>query len=190
MAQPRLASNGVRISSRTMERTPEAITQTTPIREIDELLRGTDAVVVRAEDSLHRLAELTVEHTSCRVLSVVDDGDQLVGLIPVRVLVNDIFLKIVPEEFLGEITDLDEAMKYASHVGARTARDIMQEPVAVNYGMTVKDAFRMMHEHRLNGLPILDEDGRVTSYLDQLELLLAWVRATGREPLLRPPPNE
>ena len=173
-----------------MERTPEAITQATPIRDIDKLLRETDAVVVRADDSLHRLAELAVEHTDCRVLAVVDEDDQLVGLIPVRVLVNDIFLKIVPEEFLGEITDLDEAMKYASHVGARTARDIMHEPVAVNYGMTVKDAFRMMHEHRLNGLPILDEEGRVTSYLDQLELLLAWVRATGREPLLRPTPHE
>lgn len=173
-----------------MERSPEAITQATPIREVDQLLRGTDAVVVRADDSLHRLAELAVEHTGCRVLSVVGEGDQLVGLIPVRVLVNDIFLKIVPEEFLGDVTDLDEAMKYASHVGARTAGDIMLEPVAVNYGMTVKDAFRKMHEHRLNGLPILDENGHVTSYLDQLELLLAWVQATGREPLLRPPSEE
>lgn len=172
-----------------MERSPEAITQTTPISEIDQLLRGTDAVVVRADDSLHRLAELAVEHTGCRVLSVIDGDERLVGLIPVRVLVNDIFLKIVPEEFLGEVTDLDEAMKYASHVGARTAQDIMLEPVSVNYGMTVKDAFRKMHEHRLNGLPILDEEARVTGYLDQLELLLAWVRATGREPLLRPPSN-
>ena len=166
---------------------PEAITQTTPIRDIDQLLRGTDAVVVGDADNLHRLAELAIARPSCRVLSVVDSNQRLVGLIPVRVLVNDIFLKIVPEEFLGEITDLDEALKYASHVGVRTARDIMLEPIAVRYGETVKDAFRKMHEHRLNGLPIVDDEGRVMSYLDQLELLLAWVRATGREPLLKPP---
>jgi CBS domain-containing protein len=169
-----------------MERTPEAITQTTPIRDVDQILRGTDAVIVRAGDSLHRLAELAIERPNCRVLSVVDDDDRLVGLIPVRVLVNDIFLKIVPEEFLGEITDLDEALKYASHVGVRTASEIMVDPVSLHYGLTVKDAFRLMHEHRLNGLPITDQDGRVIGYLDQLELLLAWVQATGREPLLKP----
>jgi len=35
-------------------------------------------------------------------------------------------------------------------------------------------------------VPAVDEGGRVVSYLDQLELLLVWVRASGREPLLRP----
>jgi CBS domain-containing protein len=169
-----------------MERSAEAITQSTPIRDVDELLRGTDLVIAHADDSLHQLAQLAVEHPSCRVISVVDDERRLLGLIPVRILVNDIFLKIVPEEFLGEITDVDEAMKYAEHVRARTARDIMLEPVSVHYGQTVRDAFRKMHDHRLNGLPIVDEGGSVTGYLDQLELLLAWVRATGRETLLRP----
>ena len=51
---------------------------------------------------------------------------------------------------------------------------------------TVRDAFETMHHARLYGLPIVDDAGRVVSYLDQLELLLVWVRASGREPLLRP----
>ncbi|HET6380700.1 MAG TPA: CBS domain-containing protein [candidate division Zixibacteria bacterium] len=169
-----------------MDRSLEAITQSTPIREVDQVLTGADTVIAHADDSLHRLAELALEHPSCRVISVVDDDQRLVGLIPVRILVNDIFLKIVPEEFLGEITDVDAVMKYADHVRARTARDIMLEPVSVHYGETVRDAFHKMHEHRLNGLPIVNEEGRVVSYLDQLELLLAWVRASGRGALLEP----
>jgi CBS-domain-containing membrane protein len=50
----------------------------------------------------------------------------------------------------------------------------------------VRDAFETMHKARLNGVPIVDEAMRVTGYLDQLEMLMVWVSATGRSPLLRP----
>ena len=112
--------------------------------------------------------------------------DRLTGVIPVRVLVNDIFLKIVPEEFLGEIFDLEGALKYAAHVGARAAEDIELPPVSVRLEETLRDAFSRMHDAKLNGLPIVDDDRRVVGYVDQLEMLLVWVRSTGREGLLEP----
>ena len=167
------------------QQTPESITQTTPIAEADTFLR-IEPVIAHAGDSLRAVAERAVENTGCRVIAVVDDERRLIGLIPVRVLVNDIFLKIVPEEFLGEILDLEAAMKYAAHIGARTARDIMQPPVAVRPNDTVRDAFERMHAGKLNGLPITDEQERVVGYVDQLELLLVWVRASGRQALLEP----
>jgi CBS-domain-containing membrane protein len=46
-----------------------------------------------------------------------------------------------------------------------------------------------MHAAKLNGLPITDEDERVVGYVDQLELLLVWVRASGTEGLLEPKPE-
>ena len=168
-----------------IEQSPESITQQTPIAEADRLLR-IGPVVVQAGDSLKQLAELAVENAACRVLSVVDESGRLVGLIPVRVLVNDIFLKIVPEEFLAEIADYEAVLKYAAHVGVRTCEQIMSEPVSVHPNETVRDAFERMHAHRLNGLPITDDAGQVVGYIDQLELLLVWVRATGRSALLEP----
>ena len=171
------------------QQTPENITQQTPIAETDAILKM-EPVVVRDGDSLERIAELAVENTGCRVISVVDDDDRLVGLIPVRTLVNDIFLKIVPEEFLGEIVDYKAVLEYASHIGDRTAGDVMVEPSSVHRDDTVRDAFERMHANRLNGLPIVDDDNRVAGYLDQLELLLVWVRATGRDRLLRPATGE
>ena len=165
---------------------PEDITQSTRIREVDELLRDTGPILVGPNDSLHRMAELAVVRPNCRVLSVVDDSGRLIGLVPVRLLVNDIFLKIVPEEFLGIITDIEDVMEYAHHVGARTAADIMLAPVSIHRDQTVRDAFEVMHKARLNGLPVVNEEGKVVGYVDQLELLLVWVHATGREPLLRP----
>ena len=165
--------------------TAEAITQATPIAEADRILRM-HPVIVKASSSLLEVAEVAVENTGCRVLAVVDDAGVLVGVLPVRALVNDVFLKIVPEEFLGEITDLKGVLAYAGHVGARTASDVMVPPVSVHPDETVRTAFERMHEHRLNGLPITDRDERVAGYVDQLELLVVWVRASGRSRLLEP----
>jgi CBS domain-containing protein len=167
------------------EVSPESITQQTRIEDADKIL-GTEPITAHARDSLGKVAQAAVQHPACRVIAVVDDEKRLLGVIPVRVLLNDIFLKIVPEEFLGEITDVEAVMKYAAHIGARTAADIMLEPVAVHHDDTVKDAFERMHAAKLNGLPIVDAENRVIGYIDQLELLMVWVRASGRGRLLRP----
>jgi CBS domain-containing protein len=163
----------------------ESITSTTTVAEADRLLSA-QAVLVHDTDSLETLAHLAVAEPTCRVLSVVDADRRLLGLVPVRLLVNDIFLKIVPEEFLGSIADVEGALDYAQHVAARTARDIMLEPVSVQADETVRTAFERMHHSRLNGLPVVDAENRVVGYIDQLELLLVWVRSTGRDVLLRP----
>jgi CBS domain-containing protein len=167
------------------QQTPESITQQTSIAEADRLLSMTP-VVVHGGDGLQEVAERAVENTGCRVIAVVGEDERLIGLLPVRVLVNDIFLKIVPEEFLGEIDDVEAVLKYAGHIGARLCREVMSEPVSVRLDDTVRDAFRRMHAAKLNGLPITNGDDRVVGYVDQLELLLVWVRASGRENLLRP----
>lgn len=165
--------------------TPESITQQTSIAEADRILRM-EPVVVEASASLREVAELAVENTGCRVIAVVDADRRLLGVLPVGALVNDIFLKIVPEEFLGEITDLEGALTYAQHVGARTAGDVMVDPVSVHPDETVRTAFERMHVSHMNGLPITDRDETVIGYVDQLELLIVWVRASGRAALLEP----
>jgi len=165
--------------------TPESIALATLISEADQLLTM-EPVVVDVANSLHQVAEQAVQNTACRVIAVVDEDERLLGVIPVRALVNDIFLKIVPEEFLAEIADYEAVVKYAKHLGARTARDMMLEPVSVRRDETVRDAFERMHGSRLNGLPIIDAEGHVTGYVDQLELLLVWVHASGRRTLLEP----
>ena len=164
----------------------ESITSQTLVADADRLLKAEPVVISRSE-SLESIARRAVENPNCRVISVVDESGRLVGLVPVRMLVNDIFLKIVPEEFLGEIASLDAAYEYARHIAARTAGDIMIDPVSVRPTETVRTAFELMHHSRMNGLPIVDDEGKVVSYLDMLELLLVWIRSTGREALLRPP---
>jgi CBS domain-containing protein len=164
----------------------ETITSQALVADADRLLTA-EPVVVAATDSLEAIANRAAANPNCRVISVVNDEDRLVGLVPVRMLVNDIFLKIVPEEFLGEIADLDAALEYAQHIAARTAADVMLDPISVRPHQTVRTAFELMHHNRMNGLPIVDDESHVIGYLDMLELLLVWIRSTGRDTLLRPP---
>ena len=63
-------------------------------------------------------------------------------------------------------------------------------PISVPSTDTFRHAFQRLHQSGLNGLPVTDADRRVVAYLDQLELLMAWVDATGRELLLKPTPDE
>ena len=169
--------------------TPESVTQHTPIRDADRLL-SIRAVVVGPDDDLQHLAESAARQPAARVIAVTNEDTRLLGVIPVRVLVNEIFMKIVPEEFLGDITDMQDVLKYAKHVGARTAADIMLAPVSVALDDTVRTAFERMHRSRLNGLPIVDAAQRVVGYVDQLELLLVWVRASGLGTMLEPQDGE
>jgi CBS domain-containing protein len=165
-----------------------AITQASAVRDVARLLPSTDPVRVLASHALREVASASVQHPECGVLCVVDESDRLLGLIPVTQLVQDIFVKIVPEEFLSHIDHAAQALDYAERLGARTAADIMGKPVSVHPDETVRDAFRKLHESNLAGLPVVDDEGRVTGYLDELELLLAWVEVSGRGRLLEPPP--
>jgi CBS domain-containing protein len=176
----------LRVERPDSQQTPEAITQASPVGEVARLMRGVGPVTVRPDDALRTVAEHSVAHPECGVLCVTDEDGTLRGLIPVSQLVEDIFVKIVPEEFLSHIERAADALEYAARLAARTAGDIMIEPVSVRPEQTVRDAFRKLHESELAGLPVVDTDGRVTAYLDELELLLVWVEATGRSRLLEP----
>jgi CBS domain-containing protein len=162
------------------------ISAATTAIDIARLVGGTDPIVVRAADSLHQLAERAVANPACRVLSVVDDAGRLIGLVRVTELLEDVFLKVVPEESLGAIEDVDDALRYAGHLGARTAADIMQPPVRVHASDSLRTIFHRLRQSAINGLPVTDDDQRVVAYVDQLELMMAWIASTGREILLEP----
>ncbi len=160
--------------------TPESITEKTTIREADQLL-DIDAIVVHPDDGLRRVAQVAAEERErSYTIAVVDADGRLAGVIPLRELLDAVFINIVPEDFIAEIIDFDQVVEYTRRMRARTAGDIMRAPISVRMDDTVGDAFERMHRNNLYGLPITDETNRVIGYVDQLELLMVWVRASQR----------
>jgi CBS domain-containing protein len=118
-------------------------------------------------------------HPNVHVACVVAEDGRLVGLLGLRELADDIFFHIMPEKFLSEISDLDEVMEFAGKSAMRTASDAMQDPVWVKRGETVREAFKRMHEHKLPGLPVVDEQYHVVAYINLLELLAIGLKRGG-----------
>ncbi len=142
----------------------------TPVEEAVAIL-NLEPTIVSPDTPLDEAARTMLTHPNVHVINVVAEDGRLVGLLGLRALADDIFFHIMPEEFLSEISDLDEAMEFANRSSMRTAADAMRDPIWVKQGETVKDAFKRMHEHRLSGLPVVDGRYHVVGYINLLELL-------------------
>jgi CBS domain-containing protein len=158
------------------------VTRQTTVRECDQLSViapnriPPDYTLVEVVKSLERAPRV-------QTLAVVDAAGHLLGVIPFRQIVDEVFFRVSPEEFLADIHDLDDAEEFAvkSRLSqAATAAEMMRPPVYVQEEETVLDAFRKMREADLRGLPIVNTDRVVIGYIDLLELVLVWVRAEQR----------
>ncbi len=142
----------------------------TPIQVVVDTL-NLEPTLVRLDTPLDEVVQAMLAHPRVHTACVLNDDGRLVGVLDLRTLADDFFFHLMPEEFLSEITDLEHAMAFAARSGMRTAADAMQAPVWVKNGRTVKDAFKRMHEHNLQGLPVVDDRYHVTGYINLLELM-------------------
>jgi CBS domain-containing protein len=147
-----------------------SVLRDTPMESVDSLL-GLEPTIVPGDTPLNNVAQAMLAHPNVHVVSVVAEDGRLIGLLELSALADDLFLDILPEEFLSEITDLEKLMAYADKTRTLTARDAMTPPVWVKRDETVKEAFKRMHDNKLPGLPLVDERYHVIGYINLLELL-------------------
>ena len=155
-----------------------AVQRDTPVEVVIETL-NLEPTLVHVDTPLDEVAQAMFAHPRVHVICVLNDDGRLVGVLDLRTLADDFFFRIVPEEFLSEVTDLEHAMQFAEMSGMRTAADAMHEPVWVKRGQTVKDAFKRMHEHDVPGLPVVDDRYHVTGYINLLELMAVCLECAG-----------
>jgi CBS domain-containing protein len=142
----------------------------TPVSEVANVM-DLQPTVVRVDAPLHDVALAMLEHPAVHVACVVNEDGRLTGLIDLHSLADHLFRHILPEDFISEISDLAEAMEYADASRVKTAADAMAEPAWLRIDDTVKDAFRLMHDKRVPGLPIVDASMRIVGYINLLELI-------------------
>ncbi len=164
------------------KRREASITKRTPVREALGTA-GTEALTVQEGDNLTLVAERLISRPEINTVPVVDSRGRLVGIIPTRLLLDELFLEVAPEEFLAELKAIEDVEEFGRISRARTAGELMEEPAYVTMDHPVREAFARMHERNLDGLPIVDADMKVVAYLDRLQLIQLWVRRyrRGRE---------
>ena len=141
-----------------------------PVSEV-LAIHGFQPAIVEPDDSLAVVATKMLAHPSTHVACVVNEEGRLSGIIRLKAVVDDLFMRLMPEEFLHELSELNGALEFADHLKHRTAADVMEEPVAAHPNDTIRSAFHLMHDMKLPGLPVVNDTNRVIAYLDLLEML-------------------
>ena len=155
--------------------TPQFLSDT-PVSEIDAILKLQPVIVPEASNLVH-VAQRLIQTPSVHVICVVNDTQQLVGLLPLQTLADDLFMAVVPEEFIREAHDLDEALHFANMSHTQTAGDAMLPPVWIKSDSTLRQAFKLMHQNKLPGIPIVTDQMDVTGYINLLELLAVYAQS-------------
>jgi len=140
------------------------------------------SLVVSKETPVSALPHAIDGNRDCQTIAVVDDAGVLVGIIPVDTVLEDILLRVVPEEFLSDVREMERVAELMKEQQARTAGALMHPPVSVRAGATVREALHSIHRAEARGLPVVDERGHVSGYIGLLQLLLAWLEG-------QPPPS-
>lgn len=145
--------------------------------------------VVRTDDDLLSVAQAAFSHPETRLLAVVDEEGRVQGVIPVLRVVEEIVAHASPEALMASVIDIESVVRFAREVSSKVAGDLMSPPIVLRADSTVADAFRAMHDHRYSGLPIVDDEQRVTGYIDLLELALRYLEDVAA-PVGPPRPEE
>lgn len=172
------AQDGERYHPATAESGFEAarLRLTTPVSEIMDVL-SLEPAIVSPEASLGEVVNELISHPNVQVVCVQNEVKHLVGLIDVTKLSNALFQEVFPEEFLGELKDLEEVLQFADRTKFHQAADIMQEPVYVRLQDNIQQAFHLVHQRDLPGIPVVDEQYHIIGYINLLELMAVCLRS-------------
>lgn len=124
---------------------------------------------VQAETSMMKASKLMREN-KIRRLPVVDDSGRLVGIVTDRDL---------KEASPSKATSLDMHELYYL-LSEIKVKDIMtRNPLVVRSTETVEKAAAVMMNHRVGGLPVVDEDGLLVGIITDADVFKVLVRITG-----------
>jgi len=160
---------------RPSEEEADTITRETSVGEALELV-GISACIVKEEDDLLQVAESMAGNLGTHTAAVVDEEGRLVGVIPMRLLLAELYLHVAPEEFLIGMRAFENIEEFGKISRARKAKELMQSSVFLTREDSARDAFIKMHENKLDSLPVVDKEMRVVACLSRLQLVRLWLQ--------------
>ncbi|MEW6716946.1 MAG: CBS domain-containing protein [Chloroflexota bacterium] len=153
----------------------EAITdwtshRATPVSEIINLLT-LKPTCVQMDTPLKEVFSRFLENPKIPLACVINKEKRLMGMISISKLAEAMMVPVMPEEFIKDSNDYQNALKFANPNETHLAADIMRDAIYIHLDDTLEDAFHHMKENNLPGLPVVDKLFRVKGYLTLLELL-------------------
>lgn len=153
-----------------------------PLQTVADVMER-DVVTVHPEDDIDSLLKVMRTHELPGV-PVVDGSGRLVGIVTEADLVIqdeqgelhlpyhiDLLGAVI---FLEPIKHFEERLRHAL---AATVADVMtSDPLTVTPEASVRDAARLISEHRHNRLPVIDAGGHLVGVISRVDVLAALSR--------------
>ncbi len=133
-----------------------------------------NAAIVGEDEGIETIARKIVEDPKTQTVYVVNKKNKLVGIIPVNEVLQYLYYEDIPVEFI--------TYSFPISYGNVRAKDMMLPPTFVRDDESLSDAFRVMFEHKLMELPVVDKDMRVIGDLNAMELIEAWLTRNKHAP--------
>ncbi len=136
------------------------------VEDVHEIMIGKPAVV-KEDDQLKDAVEAMTKNLISRKVYVVDGEGKLKGVITIETLLKQVGYKVGVRE-----TGVISFFKFLSGIFKENVTEFMEKPVTVANRDKVLDALRLMVEHHLNDLPVIDDNDRIVGELNSLEILI------------------
>lgn len=130
--------------------------------------------IVQVDTSLKELVGRFLDNPEVSLACVINQEERLVGIIDESKAGDMMLVPAMPENFIQNPDEFDQAIKYArldpdSHVSS-----VMDASVFVTEKDTLEEAYTAMKTRGLTGIPVVDNHYRVTGYLTLIEVLEAY----------------
>ncbi len=142
-------------------------------RKISEIIGRSKQkpILVRMDQALQEVLEAFTSNPDACLACVVNKESRLMGIINTQSLAEMMFIPVMPEEYIDDPQGYEQALKYADPSKIQVAAEIMGEPLFVHPDDNLEKAFRLMKEHKLPGLPVVDKYYHVTGFVSLLDLM-------------------
>jgi CBS domain-containing protein len=135
---------------------------------------ATDVAVVRPDTPFKQVARIL---TNRRVsgMPVVDADHRVLGVLSTA----DLLIKESRTEPSGPFARLASVLRWRARAkaGARTAGELMTTPaITIGVDADVVRAAKLLEQHKINRLPVVDDDGRLVGVVGRAELLRVFLR--------------
>lgn len=135
------------------------------VGDVDEISLGKPTTVRENAMLKDAVEALTCDSISKKVY-VIDQEGKLLGAITIETMLRHVGYKVGVRE-AGVIS----FFKFLGGIFKENVKEIMETPVTVTKRQKVLEAFRLMTDHHLNDLAVIDDEGRLIGEFNGLEIL-------------------
>ena len=135
------------------------------LKEVGELMKP---AVVGTSATLRDAVDAIIEDSKTRKVYVVDAEGKIVGTITLETLMRQAGYR------LGVRTPgMTSFVRMLAEMSKDKVTEVMTKPVKVYDDELLTNVTRLMVEHHLNDLPVVDRDGKIVGELNGLDILRA-----------------